>query len=218
MSSSENKTEKKLAEILEKGASNAAETVNDEAKNAAKELAASLNLETAEETEKPSEIDTLKEEVATLKDQVLRNHAELENTRRRARRDVEEAGKYAVTTFARDLINVLENLHRAEDNIPLDQIETNELLKNIFDGVEITKRELLNVFDRHGITRIDPKGQTFDHNFHQAMMHVEDAENPANTVVQVLQAGYMLKDRLLRPALVGVSKAPQAKPEAGKDD
>ena len=192
--------------------------MNDEAKNAAKELAASLNLETAEETEKPSEIDTLKEEVATLKDQVLRNHAELENTRRRARRDVEEAGKYAVTTFARDLINVLENLHRAEDNIPLDQIETNELLKNIFDGVEITKRELLNVFDRHGITRIDPKGQTFDHNFHQAMMHVEDAENPANTVVQVLQAGYMLKDRLLRPALVGVSKAPQAKPEAGKDD
>lgn len=152
------------------------------------------------------ETEALRAEVAKLKDQLLRTMAEVENTRKRAQREVEEAGKYAVTSFARDLINVLENLHRAEDSIPKDEIETNPQLNTIFQGVEMTKRELLNIFERHGIKRLDPKGEPFDHNFHQAMMQVEDDSCAPDTVVQVLEAGYVIKDRLLRPALVGVSK------------
>lgn len=152
------------------------------------------------------ESEKLKEEITALKDQLLRTMAEAENTRKRAQREVEDAGKYAVTSFARDLINVLENLHRAEDSIPKDQIESNALLNNIFQGVEMTKRELLGIFERHGIKRVDPKGEKFDHNLHQAMVQIPDDSCPPDTVVQVLQAGYVIKDRLLRPALVGVSK------------
>lgn len=160
--------------------------------------------------EKEEQISLLEAEVASLKDGLLRAHADVENIRKRAQRDVEDASKYAVTHFARDLINVLENLHRAEDSIPKDQLETNPLLKNIFDGVEMTRRELLNIFDRQGIKRIDPKGEPYDHNFHQAMMQVDDVTVPENTVVQVLQAGYVIKDRLLRPALVSVSRMPNS--------
>jgi molecular chaperone GrpE len=156
------------------------------------------------------ELEQLKAETAALKDQLLRTMAEAENIRKRAQRDVEEAGKYAVTSFARDLINVLENLHRAEESIPKDQISDNALLNNIFQGVEMTKRELLGIFERHGIKRIDPKGEKFDHNFHQAMVQIPDDSCPPDTVVQVLQAGYVIKDRLLRPALVGVSKSTES--------
>lgn len=158
---------------------------------------------------KDERIAALEAEVAGLKDNLLRAYAEVENIRRRASLDVEDARNYAVTSFARDLINVLENLHRAEDSIPQDQLASNPSLKNIYDGVEMTKKELLNIFDRQGIRRIDPKGEPYDHNFHQAMMQVEDAGVAPNTVVQVLQAGYVIKDRLLRPALVTVSKAPE---------
>lgn len=170
--------------------------LDDQVKEAAKGLGLSNN----------AELEQLKAETSALKDQLLRTMAEAENTRKRAQRDVEEAGKYAVTSFARDLINVLENLYRAEESIPKGEAETNPLLENICKGVDMTKRELLNVFERHGIQRIDPKGEKFDHNFHQAMVQIPDGSCPPDTVVQVLQAGYVIKDRLLRPALVGVSK------------
>lgn len=154
----------------------------------------------------PSQVDALQAEVAGLKEQLLRALAETENTRRRSQRDVEDAGKYAVTNFARDLINVLENLHRAEENIPQDQLAENPVLKSIYDGVEMTKRELLAIFERQGIRRISPEGEAYDHNFHQAMVQIPDTDKTPGTVVQVLQAGYVIKDRLLRPALVGIAK------------
>lgn len=153
----------------------------------------------AEAVAQPSaeeEVARLVEENAKLKDQALRAMAEAENTRRRAERDLEENSKYAVTGFARDLISVLENLYRAEENLPEDQRE----------GINLTRKELEKVFEKNGIRRIEPKDEKFDHNFHQAVTQVENPEVEAGTVLQVLQAGYVIKDRLLRPAIVVVSK------------
>ncbi len=155
------------------------------------------------------EIEFLKEENAKLKDQALRALAEAENTRKRAERDVEEAIKYGVTGFARDMISILENLNRAELSIPKD--DNNELIKNIGEGIGMTKRELLKIFEQNGIKRIDPLGEKFDHNFHQAVAQVDDDKNQPGTIVQVVQAGYVIKDRLLRPALVAVAKQPEKK-------
>lgn len=152
-------------------------------------------------------IQKLNDELANTKEQLLRTLAENENIRRRTQKEVEEASKYGMTSFARDMINVLENLHRAEESIAKDELTEGTSIHQIFQGVEMTKRELLSIFERHGIKRISPENEPFDHNFHQAMMHVVTKDQPPGTVVQVLQAGYVIKDRLLRPALVSVSKS-----------
>lgn len=144
--------------------------------------------------------------LAEVKDQLLRAVAETENVRRRASRDVEETGKYAVSGFARDMISVAENLFRTLQNIPEETRAENELLKSLADGVDMTLRELLNAFDKHGIKRVDPQGEKFDHNLHQAVSQVEDPSKESGTVLHVMQAGYTLHDRLLRPAMVVVSK------------
>jgi len=150
----------------------------------------------------------LQEENAQLKDQWVRAVAETDNVRKRAARDQEEISKYAVTGFARDLVSVLENLKRASESISPEARQGNELLASLAEGVELTLQELLGIFERYNITRLDPMGQKFDHNFHQAVAQVERTDVPAGTVVQVLQAGYVIADRLLRPAMVTVSKQP----------
>ena len=132
--------------------------------------------------------------------------AETENLRRRAVREREDAGKYAISGFARDMLSVLDNLRRALDSLPTDARQ-NETLSGLVAGVEMTERELLSTFERHGISRLEPKGEKFDHNFHQAMFHVEGSDQPDGTIVEVVQAGYVIADRLLRPAMVGVAKA-----------
>jgi molecular chaperone GrpE len=144
-------------------------------------------------------------EIADLRDRLLRTAAETENVRRRLERDKQDAVAYAITGFARDLLGVVDNLRRALDAIPADARE-NEAVKTVVTGVEMTERELSNVLQRHGIKRIEAKGQKLDPNLHQAMIEVEDGEAEPGTVVQELQAGYVIKDRLLRPALVSVSK------------
>lgn len=141
-----------------------------------------------------------------LKDQLMRALAETENVRKRAQRDVEEANKYATTSFARGLINVLENLQRALATVSPEVREQNDQLRNLMEGVEMTQRELLSVFEKHGIRRVEPMGEKFDHNLHQAMSQIEDANAEPGTVLQVFQAGYVIHDRLLQPALVAVSK------------
>lgn len=151
----------------------------------------------------------LQAEVAALKDRVLRAAAEADNTRKRAQRDVEESSKYAVTSLARDLVSVAENLTRALESIPAEK-RTDPAIKILADGVEMTQKELISVFQKHHIRRIDPVGQPFDHNFHQAVVQIESPDHPAGTVVQVLQAGYVIHDRLLRPAMVGVAKQGEA--------
>ena len=144
-------------------------------------------------------------EAADYKDRTLRAMAEVENVRRRAQREVDEAKKYAVTGFARELLNVADNLRRALASVDPAKVN-DDVVKNLLAGVEATERELLAVFERHGIRRVDPKGQRFDHNLHQAIFEAENTGQPPGTVTEVLQTGYTLHDRLLRPAMVGVAK------------
>lgn len=150
-------------------------------------------------------LDEKEKELAAMKDQALRGLAEAENTRRRAERELADMNKYAVTNFARDLVNVLENLQRATDAIPADLRASQPAVASLATGVEMTLKELLGVFERYGIKRIDPLGQKFDHNFHQAVAQIESSDAEPGTVVQVLAAGYSIHDRLLRPAMVGVA-------------
>ncbi|MDX1974874.1 MAG: nucleotide exchange factor GrpE [Rickettsiales bacterium] len=157
-----------------------------------------------------SEVERLSEEVAKLRDQWARAAAEADNIRKRAQREIEDASKYAVSGFARDMVSVLENLKRASESIPVAQRTQNELLKTLGEGVDLTLNELLAVFDRYHIKRIYPLEQKFDHNLHQAVVQVERDDVEAGMVVQVVQAGYMLHDRLLRPAMVAVSKKPES--------
>jgi len=156
--------------------------------------------------ETPEDVaERLSDEVAELNDKLLRAVAETENLRRRAAREREETGKYAVTGFARDLLSVADNLRRALDSLTEDN-RADEGLGGLISGIEMTERELLNVFERNKISRIDPEGEKFDHNFHQAMFEVADSGQPAGTVVNVMQPGYVIADRLLRPAMVGIAK------------
>lgn len=141
-----------------------------------------------------------------LKDQMLRLAADMENLRKRTAREMQDAKTYAVTNFARDMLSVSDNLRRALDAIPADALETDPSLKALAEGVEMTERGMLNTLERHGVTQIAPEGQKFDPNFHQAIFEVPNVEVPNNTVVQVMQTGYAIGDRVLRPAMVGVSR------------
>ncbi len=144
-------------------------------------------------------------EAAEYKDRVLRAMAEVENVRRRAQREAEDSKKYAVTNFARELLNVADNLRRALASVDPAKVQ-DDVVRNLLAGVEATERELLAVFERNGVRRVDPKGQKFDHNLHQAIFEAENTGQPPGTVTEVLQTGYTLHDRLLRPAMVGVAK------------
>jgi molecular chaperone GrpE len=147
----------------------------------------------------------LETELAEAKDRLLRALAEAENTRRRAQREREDLQKYAISGFARDLLSPVDNLRRALESMPEAEV-TDPKLRGLLEGVAATERELLAALERHGVRRIDPKGERFDHNFHQAIFEAENSGQPAGTVVEVLQPGYVLHDRLLRPAMVGVAK------------
>jgi molecular chaperone GrpE len=165
-------------------------------------------MEAAPADERDEEIIVLKEEAAALKDRLLRMAAEMENLRKRTEREKAEATLYAASNFARDLLSVADSLSRALQALPSDERDSaGEIEKNLIAGVEVTERELLNVFQRHGIRRIEAVGQKFDPNFHQAMFEVPTNEKPPGTVMQELQSGYAVGERCLRPSLVGVAKA-----------
>ena len=160
------------------------------------------------------EIAKLQAELADLKDRLLRSAAETENVRRRADKDKQDASAYAVTNFARDMLNVGDNLRRALDSQPE---EVSDDMKAFVEGVAMTERELLNTMEKYGIKKIEPEvGEKFDHKFHQAMFEVPTEDHPNGSVMQVVAAGYVIKDRLLRPAMVGVAKggAPKVDTEA----
>ncbi len=152
------------------------------------------------------ETAALAKEVAELKDRVLRTLAEMENLRRRTEREIADSRTYAITGFARDLVGVSDNIRRALDAAGDSGVVMEGPAKALVDGVELTERELLKVLEKNGVKRFDPKGAKFDPNLHQAMFEVPDANVPSGFVVQVIQPGYMIGDRVLRPALVGVSK------------
>jgi molecular chaperone GrpE len=144
-------------------------------------------------------------ELGDTKDRLLRALAETENVRRRLQRERDDAQKYAVSNFAKDLLSTVDNLRRALDAMPESDVADGKT-RSLRDGVAATERELLAAFERHGLRRIDPRGERFDHNFHQAIFEAERPDVPAGTVIEVLQPGYVLHDRLLRPAMVGVAK------------
>ncbi|CAO4839271.1 MAG: Protein GrpE [Holosporales bacterium] len=166
------------------------------------------NTETESNTEKslPEEQPDLQEQLNAMKDQWLRAVAEIENTRRRAQREKEDALKFAATHFAKDMIAITDYLEQALTTMQ-DQALENESFKAFFQGVDMTAKELHNVFARHGIKKIDPDNKKFDPNLHQAMMEIPTDEHAPGQIVQILQHGYTLHDRLLRPSMVGVAKA-----------
>ena len=147
----------------------------------------------------------LETENAELKDRVLRNAAEMENLRRRTTKDVADARAFSIAGFARDMLAVSDNLRRTIDSVPEDDKESEDM-KNFLEGLEMTEREMLNGLEKHGVKKIVPLDEKFDPNFHQAMFELPNPDIPNNTIVQVVQDGYVIGDRVLRPAMVGVAK------------
>lgn len=170
-----------------------------------------------------SEIDPLEklvEENKELQDKVLRLAAEMENLRRRTEREKQDMAKFAITNFARDILTIDDNLNRALNSVPKADAEKDPALNSLYEGIEMTGRELLNVFERYGITRIDPRGEIFDPNSHQAMFEMPNPEVPAGTIVEVVATGFMIESRVLRPAMVGIAKGGEKpiKSEAGSSE
>jgi molecular chaperone GrpE len=183
-----------------------------------------VNVETSKAAEGDFEVLTrLMKENEELKDRALRAAAEMENLRRRTARDVQDARAYAVSNFARDMLSVSDNLRRALEAIPAEaKAAADAGLKALAEGVEMTERAMLAALERHGVKKLAPEGEKFDPNFHQAMFEIPNPGVPANTVLQVVQPGYSIGDRVLRPAMVGVSTggpkhapANDSKPEPG---
>ncbi len=162
-------------------------------------------------------IAELESQLAEMKDQALRAMAETENMRRRTERERADMQKYAITSFAKELLNVSDNLRRALEAVPEESKQGNEELNNLLVGVEATERELLKIFEKKGIQKIHPLGEKFDPNFHEVMFEAPSEEHPAGTIFQVMEAGYVINDRLLRPARVGVSKGSPELPADGAD-
>ena len=161
----------------------------------------------AEETgEEAVEELTPEQQVEDLNDKLLRALAEAENVRRRAKRDKSDAAKYAITNFAREVLGVADNMKRAMASVDSEARKKDPALEQLMVGLEMTEREMLSTFERFGIKPIEAMGEKFDHNLREAMFELDDTSKPAGTVVQVVETGYVLKDRLLRPAKVGVSK------------
>ena len=164
-------------------------------------------------------VEALMAENADLKDRALRTMAEMENLRRRTEKEVKDARQYAVSSFARDMLTVSDNLRRALEALPEDDRRNADAgIAALIDGVEMTERDLLKQLEKNGVSKLDPEGHKFDPNFHQAMFEVPNTEVPNNTVVQVVQAGYVIGERVLRPAMVGVSKGgPKEAPKPAAD-
>ncbi|MDA0656860.1 MAG: nucleotide exchange factor GrpE [Proteobacteria bacterium] len=151
-------------------------------------------------------INELEAELAELKDKSLRALADAENTRRRAEREVADAKKFGPSGLVKDLLNVSDNLHRALGSVGGETHELNETTKNLILGVEMVEKDFLTAFEKHGVKRLEPLGEKFNHEFHQAMYEVEAPGQPAGMIVELLQPGYIMHDRLLRPAMVAVAK------------
>lgn len=162
-------------------------------------------------------ITALQNEIDTLKDQAVRAMAEAENTRRRAQKDREDASKFAISSFAKDLLDISDNLRRALEAVPSDMLDTEPRLKNFVEGVEATERVLLRSFEKHGIVKINPLDEPFNPNFHEVMFEAPVPGKPAGVVMQVMEPGYTLHERLLRPARVGVTKDDGSAPQQGSE-
>ena len=173
----------------------------------AEDEAAQQAQETAAAAPQPTPSTALEREHAEMKDRLLRTLAEMENLRKRTEREVADARLYGASSFARDVLAVADNMRRALDAVPPEAHDDAQAgMKSLVEGVELTERELLKALEKNGVRQFTPQGEKFDPNVHQAMFEVPDASVPAGSIVQVVQPGYMIGERMLRPALVGVSK------------
>ena len=179
-----------------------------------------IDLETDDEEKKVDEneienisieeiVDNKNKEIQELKDQLLRSLAEGENLRKRTLKEIADAKKYSHISFVRDLVSSVDNLQRALEAVPDDKSQLSEPIKNLIIGLEIVEKEMINSFEKHNISQISPLGEKFDYNLHQAMFEVPTNEKEPGHVVEVSQKGYLLYDRLVRPAMVGISKKPE---------
>ena len=186
------------------------------------EQTARADAEAAPPTEAPAPTPStaLEREHAEMKDRLLRTLAEMENLRKRTEREIADSRLYSVSSFARDMLNVADNMRRALDAVtPELRASAEPGVASLIDGVDLTERELLKALEKNGIRQFSPQGEKFDPNLHQAMFEVPDATVPAGSVVQVVQPGYMIGERMLRPALVGVSKGgPKIAPASSTND
>ena len=148
----------------------------------------------------------LEAKIDDLKDQLMRTLADSENLRKRTLKEIEHSKKYSHISFVRDLVSLFDNLERALDAVPDDKSELSEPIKNLIVGLELVNKEIINTFEKHNLKQIEPLGEKFDYNFHQAMFEVPTNEKEPGIVVEVSQKGYLLYDRLVRPAMVGISK------------
>ncbi len=163
--------------------------------------------EKKEKQEKDNSVEeNLQEEIDNLKDLLIREKAENENLRKRFKKELEDTHKFAISKFVKNLTEQVENLFRASDNIDLKSCEENSELKTLFEGVEITKKNLLKVFHDFDVERIYPINQIFNHELHEAISQVEDEDKEPNTIINVVQAGYTINGRLIKPAVVIVTK------------
>jgi molecular chaperone GrpE len=170
-----------------------------------KEQASEQDQETENVETSEAIIEKLNEEISSLKDQRLRAIAELENFRKRAEKDQSDALKYGVSNFAKEIINISDNIERAQSSIP-EEAKNNETIKSVIEGIDLIAQSVVTTFEKIGIKKIESLNEKFDHNLHQAMMEIENDVLEPGTIVQELIPGYTLHDRLLRPAMVGVSK------------
>jgi len=191
MSEENNKTEK---QDLDNPTSEKEEQVSESPKEKEEEVISPEDL-----------IEKLNEEITGLKDQRLRAIAELENFRKRAEKDQSDALKYGISNFAKEIINIRDNIERAQSSIS-EEAKNNEAIKSVIEGIDLIAQSVVSTFEKIGIKKIESLNQKFDHNLHQAMMEIEDDDLEPGTIVQELIPGYTLHDRLLRPAMVGVSK------------
>jgi molecular chaperone GrpE len=186
----------------------------------AEDEAAQQAQETAAARPQPTPSTALEREHAEMKDRLLRTLAEMENLRKRTEREVADARLYGASSFARDVLAVADNMRRALDAVPPEARAGAEAgMNSLVEGVELTERELLKALEKNGVRQFTPQGEKFDPNVHQAMYEVPDASVPAGSIVQVVQPGYMIGERMLRPALVGVSKGgPRVAPISNGND
>jgi molecular chaperone GrpE len=163
-------------------------------------------IEESSENQQENIFENKSEDIAILKDQLMRAIAETDNMRKRSEKQLDDVAKYAIVSFARDVINVMENFHRVTEHVKEEDL-VNPIIKTMFDGIEMIKKELQQVLDRNKIERIAPeKGESFDHNFHQAVAHIDSKDVNSGGILQLLQAGYKIHDRLLKAAMVTVAK------------
>ncbi len=180
---------------------------NQKPQENASEAEAAVKPEAADAAAQSDPVDTLKAENADLRDKLLRTVAEMENLRKRTEREVADTRSYAIASFARDMLTATDSLSRALMVLPAEaRASTDATIKSLIDGIEMTEREMQRLLGKHGVKPIEAEGQKFDPHKHQAMFEVPDPSKPEGTVVQVVQAGFAIGDRVLRPAMVGVAK------------